>query len=182
MKHLRLQGEMVRLEALNSDTDKEVIARWSAVPGSWRLLDALHGWHRPAMDTDQPVNNVGFRIHALNASGPIGHAGLFGICWPHHEAWLDIKLDDRAHWEGHYGPDALRVILRYGFDGLGLRRVAIGVFDYDARIMRVLEEAGFTIEGRMLDEADHGAHVRAGLVMGIRREAWRGIRGAGSVE
>jgi RimJ/RimL family protein N-acetyltransferase len=172
MKHLQLQGEIVRLEALNSDTDNEVMARWSEIPGSWRLLDALHGWHRPAPDSEQPVDSVGFRIHALDESDPIGHAGLFGICWPHHEAWLGIELDDRAYWDGHYGPDALRLMLRYGFDELGLRRVAIGVFDYDARIMRALEEAGFIIEGRMLDESGHGAHGRAGLVMGIRREAW----------
>jgi len=172
MQHVRLLGRQVRLEALNADTDREVMARWSAIPASWRVLDALHGWHRPATDIAQPVGSIGFRIRSLTEDRSIGHAGLFGICWPHHEAWLDIDLDDRTHWEGRYGPDALRVMLRYGFDGLGLRRIAVGVIDYDARIMRALEEAGFTIEGRMLDESDHGAHMRAGLVMGIRREAW----------
>ena len=172
MQHVRLLGRQVRLEALNADTDKEVMARWSAIPASWLVLDALHGWHRLAIDTAQPMDNIGFRIRSLIENRSIGRAALLGICWPHHEAWLDVDLDDRTHWEGRYGPDALRVMLRFGFDELGLRRIAVGVLDYDARLMRALEAAGFTIEGRVLDESSHGAHGRAGLVMGIRREEW----------
>lgn len=165
---IQLQGEQVRLAALNMDGDAEMLARWSTAAKSWRLLDAAADTHVP--DQLPIVAGVYFQVLTRTEDRPIGHAGLFGICPLHRDAWLNIDLGDPARWDWRIGVDALRVVLCYGFGTLGLRRIALGVFDYDARRMRAYEDAGFAIEGRVLEEKSRGVWSRAGVVMGARRE------------
>ena len=163
-----LQGEHVRLVALKSDMDVDVLARWSAMSESWRLLDAVGV--RPAQSAAN--DGVGFLIYPLAGDRAIGHAGLFGIDWTRGEAWLGIGLGDHEHWSTRVGLDALRTVLGYSFDELNLRRVLLGVFDYNARALRMYESVGFAIEGRMLQEASRSGRSRAGVYMSLRREEW----------
>jgi RimJ/RimL family protein N-acetyltransferase len=163
-----LNGEHVRLVALNSDTDIQVMKRWTAHTAAWRLLDSAVDRVPAAADQVEHF----FLIVPLNASHPIGHAGLFGIQPARGEAWLGFGLGEREQWGTLVGEDALRAILRYAFDALSLRCVRVGVFDYNARALRSFEDAGFVIEGRMLQEAGRDGQGRAGVCMGIRREQW----------
>ncbi|HET7087604.1 MAG TPA: GNAT family protein [Anaerolineae bacterium] len=165
-QHLR--GDHVRLVALQSDSDIELLARWSAMSALWRLLDTATG--RPM----QPGSNehAGFLIYPLVGDRPIGHAGLFGIDRRRGEAWLGIGLADHDRWDTPAGADALRVIVRYGFDELNLRRISLAVFEYNARALRAYESAGFAIEGRMLQEASRRGRSRAGVYMSLPREEW----------
>lgn len=166
-----LQGKRVRLVALKSDSDVEMMARWPAMSGVWRLLDAASE-ERHGLDQSPAASGMVFRVHALAGDRPIGHARLFGICPVHGDAWLDVNFHRREHWNAPLGADTLQVLLRYAFGDLNLRRVALGMFEYDAQLMRAYEEAGFAIEGRMLEEANQGARRRAGLLMELRREVW----------
>ena len=171
MTHIHLQGEHVRLVALHSDTDRHLIERWPGATGAWRLLGAAHDdRHEP--DRAPVAGGVRFQVRALTEDRPIGQAGLFGICRQHGDAWLDVVLSDREHWGRPYAADTLRTLLDYAFGALGLNRVALGVFEYDAGRLRALEDAGFAIEGRMLEEIGRAGRRRAGVLMGLRREAW----------
>jgi RimJ/RimL family protein N-acetyltransferase len=172
-------GQQVRLVALNSDTDAGVMARWSADFESWRLLDGAN-WRARSQTgaageapTRQPRRTtIGFVIRTLVEDRSIGYTGLLGIRRVPGEAWLRIGLGDRRYWDQRYGADALQVMLRYAFHELNLNRISLGVFDYDAGVIRAYEAAGFAIEGRMLQEAGRDGRSRAGVLMGIRREEW----------
>lgn len=170
-------GEYVRLVELKSNSDLNVLARWSALAESWWLLDGAHVRPLAAAhigDEQAPAGrpDVGFLILPLNGERPIGHAGLFGIDRVPGQAWLGIGLGDHDQWGTRLGRDALRTALRYAFCELGLGRLLLGVFDYQARALRTLEGAGFAIRGRMLQEAGRGGHSRAGVYMDLPREAW----------
>jgi RimJ/RimL family protein N-acetyltransferase len=171
-QHLR--GDHVRLVALQSDSDVEILARWSAMSVLWRLLDTATA--RPA----QPGSNehAGFLIYPLVGDRPIGHAGLFGIDRRRGEAWLGIGLADRDRWDTPAGADALRVMVCYGFDELNLRRISLAVFEYNARALRAFEEAGFAIAGRLLQEAGRNRPSRAGVYMSLLREEWEQLPAA----
>ncbi len=80
-------------------------------------------------------------------------------------------------WGKGYGTDAMRVILRYGFTELNLKRITLGVFGYNARAIRSYEKAGFTVEGRMR-KALYRDGSRADIVfMGILRDEWQALNG-----
>jgi len=160
-------GEVVRLAALHSENDIEVMKRWMARAASWRVLDTVGGARLPAS-----ADPACFLIFTLNGDRPIGHAGLFNIESARGQAWLGIGLSGPEHWDMGYGADAIRLVLRHAFNELNLLRVRLGVFDYDARALRSYEQAGFDIEGRMLQETSRDGRMKAGVYMGLPREKW----------
>jgi len=76
-----LQGEQVRLVALKSDSDVEMMARWPAMSGVWRLLDAVRDdQHGP--DQRPAASGVIFRVHAWRRIARSGTPGCsaFAAC------------------------------------------------------------------------------------------------------
>ena len=55
----------------------------------------------------------------------------------------------RAHWGRGIMTDAVRAITRHAFATLGLNRVFAVPFEYNTASCRVLEKAGYVLEGRM---------------------------------
>ncbi len=55
----------------------------------------------------------------------------------------------RAYWGRGIVTAAVRLVTDYAFERLHLRRVCAKVFPYNPASMRVLEKAGFTLEGIM---------------------------------
>ena len=85
---------------------------------------------------------------------------------------MGIGLGEREYWGKGYGTDAMKIILRYAFTELNLRRVTLDVFEYNQRGVRSYEKAGFVVEGR-----ERGLILREGrrwdvIYMGILREDW----------
>ena len=66
----------------------------------------------------------------------------------------------RAYWGRGIMSDAVRAITRHAFTTLGLVRVFAVPFAYNAASCRVLEKAGYVLEGRMRRSA-----IKDGVVM-----------------
>jgi RimJ/RimL family protein N-acetyltransferase len=98
---------------------------------------------------------------------------LGGISWAHGEAYVGIGLGEAEFWGRGYGTDAMRLILRFGFDELNLKRVSLNTFEYNPRAIRSYEKAGFRYEGKV-----RGGLLREGrrwdvIYMGILRSEWQ---------
>ena len=72
--------------------------------------------------------------------------------------------------------DAVRVLLRFGFDGLGLHRISLGVFAFNTRALHVYRELGFTEEGRIRDHWFRDGAWHDDVRMAILAEEWRTAR------
>jgi len=53
----------------------------------------------------------------------------------------------RAGRDRGLGTEATRLIVGYGFEGLGLHRISLEVYSFNPRARRVYEKAGFQAEG-----------------------------------
>jgi RimJ/RimL family protein N-acetyltransferase len=85
---------------------------------------------------------------AIEADGKyIGECGLMGMGNPHGTAELGIRIGDREYWGRGYGRDAVRLLLRYGFHYLGLRRIALTTHAKNLRAIRCYLACGFVEEG-----------------------------------
>jgi RimJ/RimL family protein N-acetyltransferase len=76
----------------------------------------------------------------------VGGCGLTSINWHHRFCNLYYWIRSSATGRGA-APAAVRLIARYGFEELGLRRIEIVVDVDNARSRRVAEKAGATREG-----------------------------------
>jgi len=122
-----LEGTLVRLRPL-ADADIESLVRWYTDP------DVLHWLHRsedPAAEAETERARVASAandpaevtwIMETTAGRAIGYVRIGGIDAVHQRAWLAISIGEKDCWSADYGTDAVRLVLRYGFERLALRR------------------------------------------------------------
>ena len=127
-----LTGTLVHLAALEPQVLAEAINRWDRDSEFRRLLDSepanqfsvkkLSEWIQKDQEKD-PGFRYSFGIRTLEGDNLIGFTGLDGDFFPHGEAFVGIGIGERDFWGKGYGSDAMKVILRFAFQELNLRRV-----------------------------------------------------------
>jgi RimJ/RimL family protein N-acetyltransferase len=176
-----LHGKLVRLTAQDPKELGEAIARWNADSEWWRLESSeatnlfsakkIADWNQKDQEKETPAGYF-FCIRTLIGDHLIGFIGLAGDIYPHGEAFVGIGIGERDYWGKEYGTDAMRVILRYAFYELNLRRVALNTFEYNPRAVRSYEKAGFVHEGRIREYLWREGRRWDLIFMGILREEW----------
>ncbi len=170
------EGEHVRLKAIDPDK-AEWYARCFHDSEFARLLGTrpvtpLSLQHAKDELTEAPKPHwFPFFFHARADDRLLGMVDL-EVLWTHRNAWVGIGLGQRADWGQGYGSDAMRLILRYGFMELNLRRVTLSVFGYNPRALRSYENVGFVLEGRQRQRIARDGQWHDVLFMGILKEEW----------
>jgi RimJ/RimL family protein N-acetyltransferase len=172
-------GELVRLAALNGEMDAETLAFWSRDTEFERLLDAdpvlpsTRAKERTRIERDEnSPDTLSFGLRTLTEDRLIGFVGLFGIEWHAGVAFVGIGIGETDYRGKGYGTDAMRLILRYAFEALHLRRVSLDVFEYNQRAYRSYIKAGFVEEGRARQYLHRDGRRWDLIYMGILREEW----------
>ncbi|NJD57874.1 MAG: GNAT family N-acetyltransferase [Anaerolineales bacterium] len=176
-----LHGELVRLTSENPDVMASHFAHWNQDTGFLRLLDtepprnfSAKKWQEwLEKDLERPlVDGCMYAIRTLKGDDLIGFIGLFELFLHHGDAHVAIALGERHAWNQGYGTDAMRIMLRYAFNELNLRRVSLGVFEYNTRAISSYEKAGFVYEGCKREYIHRDGKRWDFLFMGIFREEW----------
>lgn len=180
MKDKMLYGSLVHLTAEEPAVLAEACSRWNMDTEFLRLLDAncanqvsvkkITEWIQQDLEKSTPLYLFGIR--SLESERLIGWMDLEGTLFPHGEAFVGIGIGEREFWSKGYGTDAMRVILRYAFEELNLRRVALDTFEYNPRAIRSYEKAGFVHEGQARQFLYREGRRWDLLFMGILREEW----------
>ncbi|HZY42315.1 MAG TPA: GNAT family protein [Anaerolineae bacterium] len=172
-------GQLVRLAALNLETDTESFARWDRDSEYMRLLDSDAYRLLTAKQIKEHIekelteeDTIQFTVRTLAEDQLIGFVALDGIRWSHGDAFAAIGIGNRAYWGQGYGTDAMRLLLRYAFSELNLHRVSLDVFDYNPRAIRSYEKAGFAVEGRQRQTLKRDGQYHDFVFMGVLRADW----------
>ena len=175
------RGELVRLSAMNAEEISKAFARWGRDSEFRRLLDSgvsqlasakgAQKWLEKELE-EQSVNQHWFSIRKLDDDKLLGDIDLYVYNWPGRDAFVGLGIGEREFWGKGYGTDVMRIILRYGFTEVNLKRVTLTVFEYNPRAIRSYEKAGFRHEGRMRQVLNKEGRRWDILVMGILREEW----------
>jgi [ribosomal protein S5]-alanine N-acetyltransferase len=164
---LTLPGERLTLREFEA-SDEEALHAFASDPEVTRFT--TWGPNTPAdtrafldevRDQARSAERSRFALAAVDsATGHLlGSAELFVESREHLRGELGWVFDP-AYWGRGYATEATRILLRFGFDDLGLHRIAATCHPDNAASARVLEKAGMTFEGRMR------GHMRV-------REGWR---------
>jgi RimJ/RimL family protein N-acetyltransferase len=108
----------------------------------------------------------------------IGQIRLIGI-HPHGRAELAILIGEKAYWSRGYGGDAIRTLLRFAFEDLGLRRVTLITDADNARGIACYERCGFRHEGVLRAHRLRDGQPLDMLAMAILREEFAAAEPAG---
>ena len=87
---------------------------------------------------------------AIELKSEMEFIGLFGLKLDHQkynraEVWYKVHPD---YWNQGYATEALKAVLQFGFDTLGVHRIEAGCAVDNIGSVKVLEKAGMTREGR----------------------------------
>lgn len=172
---VRLEGELVLLRP-RVDEDLPLFARWHSDP------EVRHWLHMSEMPTQSleverqrwsvarnDPTRVSFVIETLDGV-PIGNIGLIGIDAAHRRAELGIAIGEKDHWGRGYGTDAMRVIVRFAFEVLDLRRVELITDADNERGIRAYEKCGFVREGVLRAKRLRYGEPLDMLMMSVLRE------------
>jgi RimJ/RimL family protein N-acetyltransferase len=125
------------------ENDSEMGLYLNADPGKRMSMDEVHRrYHQYRTD---PTSGL-FIICRLDgpAIGMLGFDRLYrdiGSCR------LFIGIGVKDHWGQGYGTDAMRVVLRYFFREVLLRKVQLSCYDFNTRAIASYRKCGFEVEG-----------------------------------
>jgi RimJ/RimL family protein N-acetyltransferase len=150
-----LEGTLVNLRAQEMD-DLERNMRWLNDRAVTRTLAmryqvsllAEEGWMRQR--TARPLNweNAVFAIETKYGEH-IGNAGLHGKAVEDRVAELGIMIGEKPYWNRGYGTDAVRTLVRFGFEEMNLNRIDLHAYDFNAGGLAAYRKCDFVEEGRM---------------------------------
>lgn len=113
----------------------------------------------------------------------IGVVRLWRVSPQNRNAMLTIYVGDKSRWGKGYGTEGLRLVLRHAFEQMGLERIELHVFDFNARAVRSYEKCGFVHEGSRRKALYRAGSYHDILVMGIlknefyaREAEWEALR------
>ena len=176
-----LNGTLVRLSALDPEEFSKAFTQWRRDSEFMRLLDSgpislpsqkdAQKWFEKDVE-EQGINEHFFAIRTLTDDKLIGDIGLYVVNWPGRDAFVGLGIGERDFWGKGYGTDLMKLILRYAFLEVNLRRVTLTVFEYNPRAIRAYEKAGFRHEGRIRGSLNRDGKRYDELFMGVLREEW----------
>ncbi|MBN2146051.1 MAG: GNAT family N-acetyltransferase [Anaerolineales bacterium] len=97
----------------------------------------------------------------------IGDCGLLNIDQRNRSAELGIMIGDKTFWNRGYGTEAVRLLVKHGFQTLNLHRIFLRVFETNPRAIRSYEKAGFVSEGRQRQAEFRGGKYIDVIVMSM---------------
>ena len=102
--------------------------------------------------TDESERSAGsahrFEIHVIEDDRYIGNCGLEQVDSVHRHAEVGICIGSLPDQDQGFGRDTIMTLLRFGFDTLGLHRIAILANAENERAVHLYGSIGFTEVGR----------------------------------
>ena len=83
----------------------------------------------------------------------------------------------REHLGRGYGSDAVRVLVRYGFQETGLHRIELATAAFNDRALATYRAAGFVEEGRRRQVCFHDGRFHDEVLMSLLAAEWRTAQG-----
>lgn len=108
----------------------------------------------------------------------LGTCGLFDIDWISRKAEIGIMIGDKRQWNKGYGTEAMRLILKHGFETLNMHRLYLRVFSDNPNAIRTYEKAGFVLEGRLREAHFAEGEYKDDLLMSVLRGEWQAAHAA----
>ncbi len=174
-------GEMVRLRPPERE-DLPLFVEWLSNPDLRKFVTIRYislgleeQWYERLLEStgQMPPGRLHFVIEAIDSAQPIGVISLENINWCDRASEVGIIVGDQAYWGKGYGTDAMRVLLRVGFDWYNLHRIDLRVIADNERAIRSYEKCGYQHEGRMREAMFVGGEHKDVLLMSILEDEFR---------
>jgi RimJ/RimL family protein N-acetyltransferase len=143
-----INGEKIRLRDLNEDDLKKCLS-WLKDPrinkflsqdfNSLTEIDELK-WLREIKSSGRELV---FAVEDKLENTYIGNCGLHKIDWDKKTATLGIVIGENNYRGKGYGTDAIKSIIEFAKNELGIKSIQLNVYEYNHRAIKVYKKCGF---------------------------------------
>ena len=152
---------------------ERLLTEWSGPLFSFPLTpDQLRGYLQHA---NQPQRSERFAYKAVDADSgaAVGHISLDYLNWNDQTGRITRVLVGAPAARGHgVGQAMVKAALRIGFEELGLRRISLGVYDFNATAIRCYQRCGFRRIGTLQDVVRFHGEAWSSMEMSIMKHEW----------
>jgi RimJ/RimL family protein N-acetyltransferase len=169
----RLVGEGVELRR-HDRANYQLYARWYGDEEIWRLTSwAKEPLRRSEVERlfenrEKSSADDSFAIHREGDNEPIGVVSLVKVSKSDASAELSVIVGDERDRNEGLGTEAIRIILRYAFEDLGLEQVSLSVFEFNEPAIHAYEKLGFEREGRIQRAVRRDGTPHDAILMKVR--------------
>ena len=153
MKYFKkLVGESVYLSPINPD-DYEIYTKWLNDSEVTQFLASFDvrvlsvAKEREAL-IGMAASGYNFAIIRAEDDTLLGNVSLMGVDLVNRRASVGIFIGEAENHSNGYGAEAIRLVLDYGFNTLGLHNIELSVFADNERAIACYKKVGFRECGR----------------------------------
>lgn len=144
------------------------VRRWLAALPEAPTLEEEIDWYE---STRENPDNVLWAIETLD--GELMGSVELRLVPAARRAELGIAIQDKGRWSQGYGEDAIKAVLRYGFEDLDLNRIDLTTDETNVRGRRCYEKCGFVEEGVLRQHRFIDGRPSNSIAMAVLREEWK---------
>jgi RimJ/RimL family protein N-acetyltransferase len=150
--------------------DEEIwrLTSWMAKPMRRAAVERLFE------DRERSALDESFAVHWEGKDEPVGVVSLTNISEANASADLSVIVGNEKDRAKGLGTEAIRLLLDYAFEDLGLNRVGLSVFEFNEAAIRAYEKIGFEREGRLRQALQRDGDFHDAILMSILAHKWRG--------
>jgi RimJ/RimL family protein N-acetyltransferase len=103
-------------------------------------------WEEEEWVKSQKANKTGeynFAVEDIKTQSYIGGCGVNEVNWTVRVATVGIMIGDKNYWNKGYGTDAMRVLIKFIFENMNIRKIKLSVFSFNIRAQKCYEKCGF---------------------------------------
>jgi RimJ/RimL family protein N-acetyltransferase len=176
-KPIFLEGERIYLRPLDM-ADMETfynwfnnpeLRKWLYIPFPTTKEDEKEFLEKMMKDKD----SVALSIVLKGNDKLIGNITLHNINKVHRRAMLGIAIGDLEETSKGYGPEAMKLMIDYGFNTLNLHKIELWCHDFNKRAIASYEKLGFVQEGRRRESYYTDGKYHDEIPMSILRSEWK---------
>lgn len=112
-------------------------------------------WEEEEWVKSQRSNKNGeynFAIEDIKTKKYIGGCGIQNVNWLARVATVGIMIGNKDYWGKGYGTDAMKVLMKFIFEDMNIRKIRLSTFSFNLRAQKSYEKCGFQVEGILKDE------------------------------
>lgn len=112
-------------------------------------------WEEETWVKSQKGNKNGeynFAIEDIKTKKYIGGCNIQNVNWLTRVALVGIMIGDKNYLGKGYGTDAMKVLMKFIFQDMNIRKIRLSTFSFNVRAQKSYEKCGFKVEGTLKDE------------------------------
>jgi len=174
-------GELVKLRGYrNSDTEKAL--KYVNEPEVGRNLFPDVPFPLTEEDENKWIasqskfaKDYNFVIEDLKTGAYIGGCGLKAVDWKNRHVEVGIMIGNSDFRGCGYGTDAMKILIRFIFNELNLRKIKLYVFSFNKRAIRSYEKCGFKTEATLKEELYRDGQYQDVYIMSIFKKDFESL-------